>query len=519
VSRLHSSLHGESELNRLLRRADWRFLLAEPYPARSRCFCDGDLRRAVELISGRVLDDANERDLDLVVLSNPHWRQLEQAYRQLRPGGSCYLELLPPARSARRRRWLEGVGFKDSACYWPWPPPQLGLPQFWLPLDAPGALAFFLETRPNPGRALVRACRRVRRRAWYAALRMALLSPLGVIAQKPGPANMAALTHALRRHWPGRQLPNGPRRLSCTLLTGGPTSINKVVGLVQAEGECRPRVAFKAGRTDRASAALAHESTSLQAAAAAHVQACGSVPHVLFDSQYGPLRVLGETALVGTPISSLLTRANYATIAQQASNWLTGLGQATRLPPDHARTNTVIEPALMRFRQHFGDIAGQALLQQCEAALAHLSPLPAVYEQRDFSPWNVHLDRQGKIIILDWESACPVGLPLLDLVYFSSYLAFFVDGAMTSGRFEASYRRLLDPATMPGQIFEKCTSNYVDVLGVPRQFVPTLRMFTWLLHTNSDYVRLSQAQGNEHSLAALPTSLFLRLLRQEVASW
>jgi hypothetical protein len=123
------------------------------------------------------------------------------------------------------------------------------------------------------------------------------------------------------------------------------------------------------------------------------------------------------------------------------------------------------------------------------------------------------------MIVLDWESACPAGLPLLDLVYFLTYLGFFRDGAMRSGSFEASYRRLLNPSTLTGRVFAERIARYAAQLDLPRDAIPILRMFTWLLHTRSDHVRLFGDSGGNPSPDALRKSLFLRLLREEVSSW
>ena len=46
----------EAERNRLLRRVDWRFLLADPQPKRIICFAGRSMAEALRLIGGEVLD-------------------------------------------------------------------------------------------------------------------------------------------------------------------------------------------------------------------------------------------------------------------------------------------------------------------------------------------------------------------------------------------------------------------------------------------------------------------------------
>ena len=66
-------LRGEKERNRLLRRTDWRFLLPNPMPARSICFTQGYLARALAQVSELVLpcDRSASAACDLAVAVNP----------------------------------------------------------------------------------------------------------------------------------------------------------------------------------------------------------------------------------------------------------------------------------------------------------------------------------------------------------------------------------------------------------------------------------------------------------------
>ena len=99
-------LQREDVRNRLLRRADWRFLLPDPWPARSICFASGPLAVAVELISSQLADIHEGHDCDLAVAVDPNMDTLMSAWNALRAGGSCYTEWYAPLagglRSIRR---------------------------------------------------------------------------------------------------------------------------------------------------------------------------------------------------------------------------------------------------------------------------------------------------------------------------------------------------------------------------------------------------------------------------------
>ena len=63
-------LETEEVRNRVLRRADWRFLLPAPRPETTVLYTDGALGEAVRAVSERVLDGCHEdrhEDCDLAV--------------------------------------------------------------------------------------------------------------------------------------------------------------------------------------------------------------------------------------------------------------------------------------------------------------------------------------------------------------------------------------------------------------------------------------------------------------------
>ena len=56
-------IYPEAERNRLLRRVDWRFLLADPQPQRVICFVDGSMAEALRLVGDVVVVSPRPRDL------------------------------------------------------------------------------------------------------------------------------------------------------------------------------------------------------------------------------------------------------------------------------------------------------------------------------------------------------------------------------------------------------------------------------------------------------------------------
>ena len=110
----------------------------------------------------------------------------------------------------------------------------------------------------------------------------------------------------------------------------------------------------------------------------------------------------------------------------------------------------------------------------------------------------------------------PNGLPVLDLFYFLTYLAFFLDGAMATSRYRESYRAMLNPHTFTGGIVADCLQSYAARLGIDLAAVRPLRLLTWLIHSRSEYRQLVAQTGGPPTLATLRGSLFAGLCAEEV---
>ncbi len=513
-----AELSPEALRNRLLRRADWRFLAGTPAPARSLCSASPLLTQATGLISGRVAQLPAEAAMncDLAVLSHPDQSALRSAWGALRPGGVCYSEWHSALAGGLPgvRRHLEAAGFQYSAAYWPWPLPERASPAFWLPLDAPEALQYFLKNRPQTLSLGRRLWNKALRAAWQVGWRSHLLAPACVVASKPASdgAGQVDLLEALRSRWRDSGLGATPHRLSWLLLTGGQSYLNKVVALVFADGIPIPRLIVKLPRAPEATPALMREAANLQAIPG---QLPG-IPRALFLDDWCGQKVLGETFLTGQPLYQRLRRETYRALAFKVTDWLANLTENAPAVARSAWQDGLVEAALVDFERSFGVTVAPELMALTRARLAGLPDLPPVCEQRDFSPWNVLITPDDNLAVLDWESAEPRGLPALDLIYCLTYLAFFVEGVMSSRRFREAYRRTLDPASLTGQITAECLQRYATRLSLEPAVFHPLRLLTWLIHTRSDYRRFEgQAQGRP-SPAALRGSLFRELWQEEL---
>ena len=495
--------------NALLRRADWRFLAGMPEPRRAYCPGAGQLREAVRTVATRLVDEPGRGECDLVVLRAPGRRRLERGGAVLAPGGALYVEHWRPVLrgAATVRKRLEAAGLEQVACYWPWPRPGRQTPVVWLPIDTPEAILWFLETRPRPARWPARIAVAAQRRLWRSLWRLGLLAPICAVARKPPlpgaedsrdslPATLAAQHEA----W---GLDDSGESPACLLITAGRSPENKLVALTFNSGGSEPRIAVKLPRVPKAEAGLEHEAAVLHAAHAERERS--GIPRLIARATIAGRIAVAESVVTGRPLLDLLARDSHRTLCLKVTDFLADL--ATDAP---RRRSTA-------WRESIAEVALQALSpaeqQRARAILAQLGPLPEVFEQRDCSPWNVLVQRDGTLALLDWESAEERGLPGLDLVYFLGYAGFLVDGTMHTGGEIASYRRMLTPTTLSGGAYAECTAMYTERVGLDQSTLPPLRLLCWLVHARSAQLRAQ----TETMGAPQDGSLFLELARHELA--
>ncbi len=486
----------ETVRNRLLRRADWRFLLPDAAPGRSVCYAGGLLRRAVALVSGEVVNAPAPGSCDLAVVVDPGPETLRSAREALRPGGALYAEWrLPLGGDRGLRERLEAAGFRDVVVYRPWPWPDLLPARFWLPLHAPGAAeyardhpALHRHPVPGPGSIALGTAYRLLRTLGHP-------SPLCAVAEVPGDAGEAP---------PART----GSRASRLLLTPGPRSVSKVVALDFEGCDAAPRVVLKQARVPEAAEGLRREAEVLRS-----LPPVDGVPRVLGCQDGDGALALAQTAVAGVPLWSVLRRDNLRELALRGTDWLADLARSTARPPVDG--GEAPDSVVARFVDLYGEVADPAALRETERTLADAAALPRVCEQRDFGPWNVLVAPDGSLGVLDWESAEPRGLPAMDLVYFVSYLAFFRDGAMRSRRFRASYRRTLDPATPTGAVRAECLARYARGLGVETSGLAGIPLLAWMVHARSEYRHLAADVGGRPGRAALRGGVFLSLWEEE----
>jgi Ser/Thr protein kinase RdoA (MazF antagonist) len=510
----------ERERNRLLRRVDWRFLLERPVVDRVLCLGSGDLREGCGLIAAQVDDhviDGGER-YDAVVVQDPDDDTLALAFEQLGAAGTLYAEWGAPADRDAVRRRLMTAGFVDVRLYWPWPAPPHA--EVWVPLDAPAAFdAYLAADRHVYSGWRHRVGTRARRALARWQLESGHVAPLCAVARTPHAAGAGSGANApvIQAASTADGVHRGDARLTCALLTGGPRAISKVVGLVYADGEQRPAFVLKWPRVGESEEGLIREADAL-AACHARVPAAG-VPRLLARCGSGAQLAVAETAAHGAPLFTRVSRSAFGPLSRQGASWLADFHDMHRgAPPDTGAWSARAEQAIARFAETFGAVIDARMLEETARVIAHLDHVPTVIEHRDFGPWNILIDDAGALMVLDWESSRVHGLPLLDLIYFITYMAFFVDGAMVSRRFVESYRAMLDPRSTSGAVRAELVQQYRERFDISTGAERALRALCWIEHADSEFQHFTADAGGRPTDDALRASAFVQLWKEEIAA-
>jgi len=221
-------------------------------------------------------------------------------------------------------------------------------------------------------------------------------------------------------------------------------------------------------------------------------------------------------------MSALLKPENSRGFALKVTDWLAELAGSAAPRPPITWWNRLIEPVLTEFEESFGSVVDSGMLRETKDMLATLGALPPVGEQRDFGPWNVLVNADRELAVLDWESSEPEGLPALDLIYFLSYLGFLVhglfrrSGAIGPGRFRESYRTVLDPSTFLGSVRSECLARYASHVGLDSDALRPLGLLVWLIHSRSEYKHFAADVAGRPEREILRRSLFVSLWEEEL---
>jgi aminoglycoside phosphotransferase (APT) family kinase protein len=316
-----------------------------------------------------------------------------------------------------------------------------------------------------------------------------------------------------------------PKRLSCLLRTPRFRASSHVLLFLFADDRKTPVLVAKSPRLPNDHAFLDREAANLRALASLPLDAADSVPRVVAYREMRGSRVLLQTVLPGAPMSPAVVRRRPDACVRSVMHWVTELHRCSRafsggvgLSMRRAIADTLhpLEAALHESGE------AKAMLARTHRLMAPLaaSMVPRVVEHGDLSSPNILMDDDGKLGVVDWELADPVGLPAVDVFFFLAYVAFArEDAARTSRHVDAFAKAFFGPRAWA----RRWVMEYAKQLMLPARALPSLFLLTWVRYVATLLGRLSEAdpQANmqQNLMSWLESNRYFALWKYTLEHW
>jgi aminoglycoside phosphotransferase (APT) family kinase protein len=473
-----------------VRRIDWRFLLPDPEPRRV-ALLPSDSASQCEALRGEIaylteLSEDPKPDpqaaFDLVVASRATDATLERARRLLRPGGWLYVEGRRGTGSSppELARALAGNGFQDARSHWHWPNHENALEI--VPLDAPSALSLALRRRRGGSAALVKGWLG---RGLVGSGAFPRLAPAwSVMARRLGASSgltqnpaLAFLELHAERLGLARLGLEGP--LTSVLVTPRFRASSHVVHLVLGAAGPDPKLVVKLPRLAGGDSFVRREAANLEAVARS-AREPGSIPRLVALEPHAGRTLLVQSAVEGDVLERSRVRRDPERWCAAALTWLLPLAQGGEPrwlgPEDLARLVTA-PLARLEASAEFSQ-AERSALARTRNLVEQLRGrrLPATFEHGDFSPPNVLRQPFGRLGVLDWEGAEPIGMPGSDFFFFLGYVAFARENAASTDACLHAFHSAFFGAEAWARPW---VQRYAQALGLEAQSLGPLLVLCW----------------------------------------
>lgn len=520
---------------------DWRFLLPNPNPKTSLCLTEGTLAKAIEAISeSTIRSEFNPQfnEFDLAAISDPDDKQLNYVMSILKPGASCYLEWEVGVffRPKSIKKKLKEAGFDLIDLYIPKPNPDIAPPAIWIPLESYGAINFLIKnSHQYKSKSMFNRFGVVLRRAlWLLAPGLFINFPWFIssgqrrfkvcsIARKPNISGKGSNTRLLKNRllemskiFSDNRYNEESERLDIIIISGGQNRLNKVVLVVFNEDSISPSYIVKIPRVEGAELALKNEVNTLNALKI-NYHITNEIPQVLFNNYKLGFYSIGENFIVGNSLGNILNSDNSSSLAKKLTRWLIEFSKksATKIPYDWR--NGHIKPLFEELETVFRHSVDPKLINKTNDIIMSLEIPRFVCEHRDFAPWNILVASDERFGVLDWESSRLDGIPGLDLIYFITYLCFYIEGAWSTDKALACYKMMLDSNTFIGNLFHDCFNLYATEIGLSTHSIHPLRIITWITHLISVLKQAPKVKPFSIDMGHDTRSLFRSLLKHEMS--
>ncbi len=218
------------------------------------------------------------------------------------------------------------------------------------------------------------------------------------------------------------------------------------------------------------------------------------VPPVLATGHLSGRSFLVQPLIEGEPLINLLNRTDRSAenALRQVLDWTIALGNGTCHSPRHEEFAALRE-IVDRFLAAAQDPQVVNQLQSDIATVAEPdSAAPLVFMHGDLGTWNVVVEPDGRIKVLDWEAGEPHGLPLWDIFYLLRNAAVS-PGDATPG---AAVRHELFENPRWNGLLRRTVLASIQGTGTSPEVVPALFRLCWVHRAVKEAKRLGDLNTN-----------------------
>jgi len=276
----------------------------------------------------------------------------------------------------------------------------------------------------------------------------------------------------------------------------GKYNSNKTVFFLYQKPGTRMQIVAKMTRAPQFNRRLENEFRALREIRAHHLVNLDTVPEPLFFGLHAGLAILGQTAVQGKPFRSSTRAAVDCHIARNAVDWIVELGRGST--PGRSASAAEVHAVLAELLQRIAAVYSlrrdeyEFLQAQVACFLINGATIPLVFFHGDLGTWNILVsDVDDRVIVIDWEAADPMGLPLWDLVYFlRSYVNWiFRKKGQHDGL--ASFREAFFSDSEAGAHVTAAVRHYCNAVGLEPRFAEPLFYACWMHRALKEAARLT----------------------------
>jgi len=284
---------------------------------------------------------------------------------------------------------------------------------------------------------------------------------------------------------------------------------NKVIFFLFDRKVATPAYVIKMTRTSEYNFRLKNEFRALSLLKKNRFLEPGTYPEPVFHGTHNNLAVLCIQAVQGLPFRSRTSATADCVIANRAMELILRLG--TESADKGASSSNDVAAALRTLYKRFIETYSLSsedqkfLSEKIDTLASQSEKFPLVFQHGDPGTWNMFVSESNNVILLDWESCEPKGMPLWDLFYFfRTYASWMSRKDGTRDSITSFKNHFLEQSAL-GDRLHDYTDRYCAKIGLNKTLVEPLFYTCWMHRALKESTRLQASNLNSGS--------FINLLR------